>query len=228
MRLRILAGAAILFALTTLPVFAAEDAYTIKTVDKTPAPKEVQEPIRKLLGERCVQLVSAKGDLLAEVWFRQDVPVNATEAQIKNGLTYAEVPEATVFGVIRFPKQITDYRKQKIPAGVYTLRLANQPMDGDHMGTAPYSEFLLLSPAADDKTPAPMEAKKLQEMSGKTTGGHPGVLLLFPGKGAAATPKLEKKEENHWVLLLLLEAKSGDKKATLPVGLTLIGVSSSA
>jgi hypothetical protein len=228
MRLRTLAGAAVLLVLTALPLFAADNAYSVKTVDKTPAPKEVQEPIRKLLGERGVQLLNAKGDLLAELWFRQDVPVNATEAQIKNGLTYAEVPESTVFGVIRFPKQITDYRKQKVPAGVYTLRLANQPMDGDHMGTAPYSEFLLLSPADDDKTPATMEAKKLQEMSGKTTGGHPGVLLLFPGKGAAATPKLEKKEENHWVLLLLLDAKAGDKKAALPIGLTLIGVSSSA
>lgn len=231
MHLRPLAGAAVLIASITLPVLAADgDAYHIKTVDKTPAPKEVQEPIRKLLGERCVQLLDAKGDLLAEVWFRKDLPVKATEAQIKNGLTYAEVPESTVFGAIRFPKQITDYRKQKVPAGVYTLRLATQPMDGDHMGTAPYSEFLLLSPAADDKTPDTMEAKKLQEMSGKApiAGGHPGVLLLFPGKGAAEMPKLEKKEENHWVLLILLNAKSGDKKAALPIGLTLIGVSSSA
>jgi hypothetical protein len=228
MRLRPLAGATILLALITLPVFAAQDEYSIKTVEKTSAPKEVQEPIRKMLDERCVQLLDAKGNLLAEVWFRKDVPVNATDAQIKNGLTYAEVPESTVFGAIRFPKQITDYRKQKIPAGVYTLRLSIQPMDGDHMGTAPYSEFLLLSPVADDKTPNTMEAKKLQEMSGKTTGGHPGVLLLFPGKGAAATPKLEKKEENHWVLLFLLDAKAGGKKAALPVGLTLVGASSSA
>ncbi|MHB1426176.1 MAG: hypothetical protein ACYC3I_23680 [Gemmataceae bacterium] len=231
MRLRILAGAAFLLILTTLPLFgrlAPDKSYSVKTVDKTPAPKEVQEPIHKLLGESCAQMLNANGDVLAEVWFRKDVPVKATEAQITNGLTYAEVPEATIFGVVRFPKQFTDYRKQKIPAGVYTLRLANQPMDGDHMGTAPFSEFLLLSPAAEDKTPATMEAKKLQELSGKTTGAHPGVLLLFPGKGAAETPKLEKKEENHWILLFQLDAKSGDKKAKLPVGLTLIGVSSSA
>jgi hypothetical protein len=231
---RLLIASAVLLALTILPSASTRcyaqsgNEYHIKTVDKTPAPKEVQEPIRKLLGERCVQLLTAKDGLLAEVWFRKDVPVKATDAQISNGLTYTEVPESTVFGVIRFPKQITDYRKQKIPSGVYTLRLANQPMDGDHMGTAPYSEFVLLSPAAEDKTPDAMEAKKLQEMSGKTTGGHPAVLLLFPGKGGEAAPKLEKKEENHWVLLILLEAKAGDKKAVLPVGLTLIGVSSSA
>ena len=228
MRSRSLAGVAVLLVLTTLPLAAADKKYSIKTVDKAALPKQVPEAIRKVLAERCVQLLDAKGDILAEIWPRQELPVNATEAQIKNGLTYAEVPESTVFGVIRFPKQITDYRKQKIAADVYTLRLAAQPMDGDHMGTAPYSEFLLLSPAAEDKTPATMEAKKLQELSGKTTGSHPGVLLLFPGKGAEATPKLEKKEENHWILLLLLDAKAGDKKAKLPIGLTLIGVSSSA
>ena len=228
MLLRTLGGVAAVFVLAAWPVHAADNAYTVKTVDKTPAPSELQEPIRKLLGERCTQLLNAKGDVLAELWFRKDVPAKATDAQIKNGLTYREVQETTLFGAIRFPKQVTDYRKQKIPAGVYTLRLANQPMDGDHMGTAPYSEFLLMSPAAEDKKPDPMEPKALQELSGKTTSGHPGVLLLFPGKGATAEPKLEKKEENHWVLLFLQEVKIGDKKATLPIGLTLIGASSSA
>jgi len=227
MRLRLLGGTMSLLLLVTLPLLAADKDYSIKT-EKTPAPNDVQEPIRKLLGDRCIRLTSAKGDLLAELWLCKDVAAKATDAQIKNGLTYREVPESTVFGVIRFPKQITDYRKQKIPAGVYTLRLAIQPMDGDHMGTAPYSEFLLMSPVAEDKTPDKMEAKKLQEMSGKTTGGHPGVLLLFPGKAGTTDPKLETQEENHWVVYFLLDVKIGDKKSQLPVGLTLIGASSAA
>lgn len=229
MRLRISGGTTALLAFTLLPLFAAAPApaYSIKIIDSSEAPKEVSEAIRKVLAERCVQMLNAKGDIRAEVWLRNAVEVHATEAQIANGLTYAEVPESSVLGVIRFPNQVTDYRNQKIPAGVYTMRLAIQPMEGDHLGTAPYREFALLSPVAEDKTADTMEAKTLQEMSGKTTGGHPGVLLLFPGKGAEATPKLEKKEENHWILLLLLDAKSGDKKATLPIGLTLLGVSSS-
>jgi hypothetical protein len=227
MTLRTLGAAAIVLVVAVLPIRAA-DAYSVKTADKTAAPEEVQEPIRKLLADRCTRLLDAKGDVLAELWFRKDVPAKATDEQIKNGLTYKEVPETTVFGVVRFPKRITDYRKQKIPAGVYTLRLANQPMDGDHMGTAPFSEFLLLSPAAEDKKPDLMEPKALQELSGKTTKGHPGVLLLFPGMGGTTEPKLEKKEENHWVLMIQQAVKIGDKKATLPIGLTLIGASSSA
>ena len=37
-----------------------------------------------------------------------------------------------------------------VPPGVYTLRLGYQPQDGDHMGTAPHSEFCLACPAAED------------------------------------------------------------------------------
>jgi hypothetical protein len=229
MSFRTWAGAAVLFAAAALPLRAADNAYSIKVVEKTEPPKEVQAPIRQLLSDRCVQLLDAKGGLLAEVWLCKALPAKATDMQIKNGLTYREIPETTVFGAIRFPKQATDYRKQKIPAGVYTLRLAYQPMDGDHMGTAPYGEFCLLSPAADDKKAGTMEAKALHELSAKTTNGHPGVLLLFPGgKDAGDTPKLLDKGENHWVVELKQEVSVDGKKASINIGLVLIGVSSQA
>ena len=44
-------------------------------------------------------------------------------------------------GAVQFPEVWKDYRKQKIKAGVYTLRIGVQPEDGDHMGTAPFNEF---------------------------------------------------------------------------------------
>jgi hypothetical protein len=219
-------GTAVLFVAAALPLRAADNAYSIKVVDKSEPPKEIKEPIRQLLGDRCVQLYDAKNELLAEVWFCKAIPAKATDAQVKNGLTYREIPESTVFGAIRFPKQAIDYRKQKVPAGVYTLRLGYQLMDGDHMGTAPYTEFCLLCPAADDKKADNMEAKALHELSAKSTNGHPGVMLLFPGDKDADAPKLANKGDGHWVLMLKQEMKVGDKKATMNIGLTLIGVSS--
>jgi hypothetical protein len=206
---------------------AADTPYAVRTAAAAP-PAEVDGSIRKLLGDKAVQLVNAKGDLLAELWFRKEVPAKATEGQIKNGLTYQELPETTLVGVLRVARATTDYRKQKVKPGVYTLRLAIQPQDGDHMGTAPYSEFLLASPAGEDKKPDLMDAKDLQEMSTKVTNSHPSVWLLFPGKGAGAEPKLVSKGMGHWVLLYTLDVKAGDKKATLPLGLTLIGTSSAA
>src|SRR5262249_22476535 len=144
---------------------SAAPQYSVKTLPDTAPPKELKEPIRALLGNTCVQVLDAKGGVMAELWFRKDVPVKATEAQIKNGLTYKEVAQSTILGAMRVPKTVFDYRKQKIRAGVYTLRLAVQPMDGDHMGTAPYNDFCLACPAAEDTKPDLMEAKKLQELS---------------------------------------------------------------
>ncbi len=208
------------------PVHAAN--YAIKTISDAEPPKEVKESIRKLLSQQCVQLVDAKGRTLAELWFRKELPVKATETQVKNGLTYQEVPVSSLIGVMRVPKGLTDYRKQKVKPGVYTLRFGIQPMDGDHMGTAPYSEFCLVSPAEDDTKPDLMEAKSLNELSGHTTEGHPSMLLLFPGKGAVAEPKLVDKGEGHWVLLFQIDAAAGEHKAKMSFGLTLIGASSSA
>jgi hypothetical protein len=225
MTLRTLALALLLAAPA---VRAADTPYAVKVATNAPPPAEVQEAVRKQMTDRCVQLVNAKGDLLAELWLRKEVPVKANQAQAKNGLSYRDLGATALIGVMRLARPFSDYRKQKVMPGVYTLRLAYQPMDGDHQGTAPHSEFCLLSPAAEDKSPATMTAKDLQDMSAKSTNAHPAVLLLFPGKGAVAEPTLVSKGNGHWVVLLLLDVKAGDKTMPLPFGLTLIGASSAA
>ena len=72
-----------------------------------------------------------------------------------------------------------------------------------------------------------MEAKDLQELSLSVGDNHPGVVLLFPGKGAGKVPKLVTRNKDHAVLLIEVPAKAGDKKATLQLGLTLVGGSAS-
>lgn len=216
---------ALLVALAAVPARAA-DQYEIK-VQEGPAPADVADPIRQLLAERSIQFLD-KGELVYEIWPRKELPGKATEAQIKNGLTYQEIPETTLMGVVRVARENKDYRKQKVKVGLYTLRMAAQPMDGDHMGTAPYSEFCLLSPVSVDKTPNTMEAKHLHELSAKTTGNHPSMFLLFPGKGASDQPALANKGSGHWVVLYKQTVIVGDKKTVLNIGMTLVGASPSA
>jgi hypothetical protein len=228
MKLRVAGTATALLLLVAAVGAADKAAYSIKAQDKSAPPKDVPDNVRKLLAERSVQLLDAKGDVLVEVWMRKEVPAKATEAQIKNGLTYREVPETTLLGVVKVVKQSSDYRKQKVPVGLYTLRLGNQPQDGDHMGTAPYSEFMLLSPIKDDKGAETMEVKALQELSAKTTNNHPAVWLMFPPDKGTGEPKLADKGDGHWVLFFKQDVLVGTKKATLGIGLALIGHSASA
>jgi hypothetical protein len=215
------------FCATT--ALAGEAKYTIKSVKNSP-PKDLKEAVRKLLEEQSTEMLDEKGAVVCEVWFRKDVPATATPAQIKNGLTYRDnIKETTVLGAIQYHQEGRDYRKQKIKAGVYTLRLGFQPMDGDHMGTAPNPEFCLLIPADKDADPAPIEAKQLQENSKDASGtSHPCVLLLYPNESPKDEMKLTSKEGGTWVLERKQAVTAGDKKAALGIALTLIGVSPAA
>jgi hypothetical protein len=213
-----------------LPAYSADVPYSVKEA-KTAIPEGIKEPIGKALDERSFQFLDEKGNLLCELWFRKEVPAKATADQIKNGLTYREIQEGTLLAVAKFPKEIIDYRKQKLKAGVYTLRLGFQPENGDHMGTAPYPDFCLLTPAGDDKDIAPLSGKDLQENSTKASGtAHPAVLLLFPIplKEAGESAKVVDKGDGHFALTRKLELKVGDQKIELGIGLTLVGVSAGA
>jgi hypothetical protein len=217
--------ATIAVLLLALPVKAESD-YTIETASADP-PKELHDSIRKLLDKRRVRLSNKEGGLL-EVWFRHELPVKATDVQIKNGLTYQEVPSSTLIGAIKVLEETTDYRKQKLLPGVYTMRLAVQPVSDDHSGTAPHREFCLLCAAKDDKNAELLTPRELHALSARLTEEHPVVLLLFPGKGAAAVPKLVARPGGHQVLLVRRPASAGRSKGTLDVGLTLIGTSAKA
>jgi hypothetical protein len=218
-------AAALLLALPAAR--AADEPYSIKIADAAP-PTELAEPIRKLLADRCVQFFAGGDRPMVEVWFRKEAPGDAVEVQIMNGLTYREIPETTLLGALCVVGDFTDYRHQKIAPGVYTLRLAFQPATDDHQGSAPYAEFLLASPAAEDGKPDPMEHKALEELSGKTTGKHPAVLLLFPGKNTSDEPKLVEKGGGCWVLMVKQDVRVGDKQTVMGLGVTLIGTSPKA
>jgi hypothetical protein len=211
--------------LATPALLLAQGAnYSIKVADD-PAPKEISGAIAKLLAPSSVRLLDKDGKALAEVWFRKDVPADATPEQIKNGLTYRELKQTEVVGAIRFNQEWTDYRKQKVKAGVYTLRLGFQPQDGDHAGSSQFTEFLVATAAAKDTKPDLIEPKEMAEVSAKSIGtGHPGVFMLFPNDKPAANPQLAPKDNNHWVLNVKEDVTVGGKKAgSIGFGLTLVG-----
>jgi len=211
------------FALCPLFAVVAEPKFTAE-VEKVEVPAKVAEPIRKLLDTNA--LVVRDGDtVVMRVWFRTEIPVKATEEQVKNGLTYREIPEGTCVGAIEFPAKFTDYRKQELAAGVYTLRFAVQPDIGDHTGTSPHPDFCLICPAAEDKDDELIEKKKLIEISSKLNEGrHPAVLLLWPNNGRDATVKVLDKGNGVLVATVKRPVAAGEAKAMLGFAVTVAGV----
>ena len=181
--IRTLCTAAAALLLGTSAAAAQDGKYTIKT-EKAAAPAELNQAVAKLLGDESVKFYDPKGGLVCTLWFRKEVPSDATPEQVKNGLTFAELKETTILGAVKVEELWSDYRKQKLPPGVYTLRFGVQPMDGDHMGASPTTTFCLMVSAKMDTDPGTMEPKEMIEKSMKSIGlGHPGVLMLLGDRG---------------------------------------------
>jgi hypothetical protein len=205
------------------PLFAGELKLSAK-VEKVAVPETIAEPIRKLLDEQALVVRDGDAEVMT-VWFRTEIPAKATEEQVKNGLTYREIPEGVLVGAIRFPAKFTDFRKQEIPAGVYTLRFAVQPDIGDHTGTAPHPEFCLMCQADRDRSAEPIEKKKLIEVSSLVNEGrHPAVLLLWPNYGKDAGVKVVSKGDGVFVATIKRAVVAGELKTTLGFAITVAGV----
>ncbi len=202
----------------------AEPLKLTAAVEKAGVPDRIAEVIRKELDEQSLVVRDADG-VVMRIWFRKSIPLKASEEQIQNGVTYREIVEGTLIGVLELPTKFTDYRKQELPAGLYTLRFALQPEIGDHTDTSPHPEFCLICPADDDRTMEPVEKKKLIELSSKVNEGrHPAVLLLWPNNGKDAAVKVVDKGNGVLAATIKRRAASGSTAATLGFAVTVAGV----
>ena len=215
----------ICFALSTVYVSADVGNYKVKTVDKA-APKELKADVQKLLDAKAIQFTDKKGDLIAELWFRKDIPVTIAPKDKK--AVFSTVPMTSIIGAVKFAKDWREYRGRKLKAGVYSLRFAMQPQDGNHMGTALHSEFLILLAAKFEPSAKPLNPMELVDRSkASIKSGHPAILQLFPYTNDKAAPNLTESAKDHVVLNLRQPVvMNGSAVGPLGIGVTLVGEAS--
>jgi hypothetical protein len=206
--------------------YAADTKLKLKIEDKEP-PKELSDAMRALLDGKAMNVFD-DDKLVCTIWAVKGLESKATADEAKAGLKYANIEPSTVVAAVKLAADWRDYRKQKIKAGVYTLRLGIQPMDGDHQGTAPFNDFCLLCPADQDKTPDTLDEKELFKLSAKSIGRkHPSMMLLFPNKKLADAPTVEDKPKEHYVLSFRLPVTASGEKTFLGFSLVIIGETAS-
>ena len=176
-------------------------------------PAELAPTITASLQKDGVKITNA-GTAYCEIWLRTQKP---SGGKGEDNATLGPIPQGALLGVIKFDGKGQDRRGQNIKPGVYTLRYALIPINGDHQGAAPQRDFVVMSPAANDTdlnaTPA---FDALMDMSRKASGTpHPAVLSLWKADTDFA-PGLAKQGESDWVL----QTKLGDT----PIALIVIGI----
>ena len=128
------------------------------------------------------------------------------------------MPESTLLGVISFAKDSKDYKGQRIAAGIYTMRYELQPNNGDHLGTAPTRDFVLLMPASADTDPAAVLDYNQMIALGKRASGtnHPLPLNLL-ASSATSFPSMSLDEEGRDVFNAKIKTASGELAIALVV-----------
>ncbi|MCA9270129.1 MAG: hypothetical protein KDA41_16720, partial [Planctomycetales bacterium] len=109
-----------------------------------------------------------------------------------------------------------DFRDQDIGRGVYTLRYAQQPVDGNHVGTSKTRDFLLLVSAEEDRAAEPLDLEKMIAASKEAAeSSHPAMLALQAIAGdVGKTPAIRENADREWQILRLGGTATADGKAS--------------
>lgn len=179
----------------------------------------VPEAVRQVLDSKGYRLTLDDPAPACELWIRKGIPSQAKKDA--EGVAYPQLAESTLFGVAHFPQAAADFRGHRIPGGFYTLRYELIPNDGNHLGVAPYRDFLLLVPANSDGDPnATFKFQELVAMSARTAGAkHPSPLSLAPAD-PVKTPAVSKDDQDHWIFSASVKLASGEE---LPFALIVKG-----
>ncbi len=178
-----------------LPAGAGE--FQIGSADPLPG-DQVSEAIRSAIKSPGVRVNGPDGKPVAEFWGRSTA--FGGEPVMEFGVRFDTIPEGAFLGVARFPEKGSDFRRQNVPPGIYTMRYGLHPEDGNHMGVAASRDFVLLTPIADDPDPSKnLSFDELVAMTLRVGNPHPTVLRAELPEGKQA-PHLWENEYEHWVL----------------------------
>lgn len=199
---------------------ASAQSYKAEALNEAP-PSELSAAIRNALFATGIRVSGPSGPV-CDLWLGKAVPEKANAPQTL-GVVFPQLAQGTLVGALRLPNSTKDYRKQLIKAGVYTLRYALVPENGNHMGVAPQRDFVLASPAAADQDASTLTIDQTIALSRKATGSnHPSVWSLAPPEDhpKSLPTILHLDEGDQWLVEFSLTFGGA---SAVPMALVVVG-----
>ena len=211
-------------ALCSLIARAPAQEFKVAPVDSAAPADAISPEIAALLQPTGFKLIKGESRSVCEIWPCKEWPIAEgakTGTEVITPLTPGQL-----IGVVRYPRKATDFRDQEIAAGVYTLRYGQQPIDGAHVGTSPTRDFLVVSPADKDKSPAVLDYKALIAVAKETSGtSHPAILSLQrPGDSQEPLAVREDSEKEWTIVRFTGKTNAGGVTKDLALEAVLVGV----
>lgn len=202
-----------------MPAAIAVD-YSAERVTE-PVPDSVPAAIRELLAPEAVR-VQRGSRVACDIWLLKEWAVKSLKPA--QGVNYPLTP-GQLIGLVRIERKTGDFREQDIAPGIYTLRYAQQPVDGAHVGTSPTRDFLLMVQVEEDGAPELLAYDKLTKESAKAAQtSHPALWSLQPTPGDAEVGSIRHDEsKDWWIVRLSGKAVAEGEQAALPLELVVAG-----
>ncbi len=169
------------------------------------APAELAAPVAAALSPNAVTVTT--GTTKLEFWWLKSLPLRpgATGAP-----SWADVADGALVGAMRLSANWSEIRGYTIRPGVYTLRFALQPQNGDHMGISPAREFLLPAPAAEDVAVDPVGYDRAVAMASKSSRrAHPASISIDPAVSTATALSATTNDLGHQVVIVSVQTSAG-------------------
>ncbi|MGD9720641.1 MAG: hypothetical protein AB7O59_16440 [Pirellulales bacterium] len=200
--------------LMLLPAVALAQDYKVEAFEGAPPDGLAPEIAEKISASG---LRVSDGDrVVCEIWPAKELQVNADFTP--SATVLYPLKSGSLVGALRFPRKGADFRGQDIKRGLYTLRYANQPVDGNHVGTFDTRDFLVMVPAAVDKAPDATGDTELFPESAESAGStHPAIMPLVKPDSGGELPALRHLEEQEWYTLRFGGKDSSGKQQVLEV-----------
>jgi len=175
-------------------------------------PAELAAPIATALSTEVVTVTV--GTTKLEFWWAKSL---ALRGGASGAPSWSDVPDGSLVGALRLGANWTDIRGYTVRPGVYTLRFALQPQNGDHLGISPNREFLLPAPAADDVTLDPVGFDGAVALAKKSSRrAHPASISIDPPSSPARPLSAATNDLGHQVVIVSVPT-SGGKPLTFGV-----------
>jgi hypothetical protein len=169
-------------------------------------PPELAPPVSAALSTDVVTVTTATSKL--EFWWVKSLPLREGASGTPS---WADVSDGSLVGALRLGANWSDIRGYTVRPGVYTLRFALQPQNGDHMGISPNREFLLPAPAADDVTRDPVGYEGAIALAKKTSRrAHPAAISIDPPSSSGRPPlSAATNDLGHQVVIVSVPTSAG-------------------
>lgn len=204
----------------SLSAASAQD-YSAEPIEGAPDTDRISAELKAQLAGQGIK-VKRGSRTACEIWLCKEWSVDAGFEATDERL-YPFTP-GQLIGVLHFGRRGSDFRDQTVGRGWYTLRFALQPVDGNHEGTSPTRDFLVLVDAEQDASNKEWSTEDLMMASAEVAGSsHPAMMCLQRTGDGDDLSVRHNESSDWWILRATGRGVDGDQAQDVPIDLIVGG-----